>query len=118
MKQALKQVLNDLDAIAASGHDEVSDTEVREEMHDVVHHTLVEPEEGYQLPDNFRMFSDEGNALVKAVLERLIVHPEYIAAKKLSSPAARLAAFQDIDVKSDQNMFYDEYFGYDDSYES
>lgn len=117
MKNALKQVLDDLDQIAAQGHDEVYDTDVREEMHEAVHQTLVEPQKDYMLPDNYHMFSDEGNALVKAALAKFLAHPEYIAAKDLPTARDRLNAFQDMNVQSDEGMSYDEYFGYDDSYD-
>lgn len=56
MKKALKQLLNSLDKLAEGDHDEVLDTDVREQMHDVVYKTLVEPVAGYELPEEFGMF--------------------------------------------------------------
>lgn len=117
MKKALKQLLDNLDAIVEEGHDELLDTDVREQMADAVHQTLVDPQEDYELPDTFGMFSDEGNAMVKTALEKFLSHAEVAAAKKIPTAAARLDAFQDIDVESTEGNTYDEYFGYDDSYE-
>jgi len=117
MKQALKQLLDALDTIAASGFDEVLDTEVRERMHEAVYRTLVEPEPGYQLPEEFAMFSPEGNQKVRATLATFFAHPEFAAAKLLPTPKERLDAFQDIEVESSQGITYDEYFGYNDSFE-
>ena len=117
MKKALKQLLNSLDKLAQGDHDEVLDTEVREPMHDVVYKTLVEPVAGYELPEEFGMFSAEGNAKVSEILAKFIAHPEFTAAKKLPTPKERLSSFQDSDVESNEGNSYDEYFGYNDSLE-
>lgn len=117
MKKALKQLINSLDKLADNGHDEVMDTDVREQMYDAVHQLLVEPQAEYELPDEFGMFSPEGNALVKAILAKFAAHPEFAEAKKLPTAKERLDAFQDIDVESAEGNTYDEYFGYNDSFE-
>ncbi|HEX8342118.1 MAG TPA: hypothetical protein VF624_14525 [Tepidisphaeraceae bacterium] len=117
MKKALKQLLNALDKLAEGGHDEVTDTDVREQMHDAVYKTLVEPQADYQLPEEFGMFSPEGNKNVKAILTKFFAHPEFAQAMKLSTPKARLGVFQDVEVESSEGNTYDEYFGYDDSFE-
>jgi hypothetical protein len=117
MKKALKQLINALDKLAEDGHDEVMDTDVREQMHDAVYKTLVEPQPDYQLPDEFGMFSPEGNKKVKTILTKFFAHPELIEAQKLPSSKARLDAFQDDEVESAEGNTYDEYFGYNDSFE-
>jgi hypothetical protein len=62
------------------------------------------------------MFSDEGNALVKAALSRFLTHPDLVAAtKNLKTPRERLDAFQDLEVESSEGNNYDEYFGYADN---
>ena len=117
MKKALKQLLDALDKLAEGGHDEVTDTDVRERMHDAVFKTLVDPQPDYLLPDEFGMFSPEGNREVKVILSKFIAHPEFAEAKKLPSPKERLDVFQDVDVESAGGNTYDEYFGYNDSFE-
>ena len=117
MKKALKQLLNALDRLADDGHDEVRDTDVSEQMFDAVHKTLVEPLPGYELPEEFGMFSAEGNAGVRAILADFLAHPEFPAAKALATPKERLNAFQDIEVESRDGNTHDEYFGYSDDYE-
>lgn len=117
MKKALKQLLDALDELAEGGHDEVTDTDVRERMHEAVFRTLVDPQADYQLPDEFGMFSPEGNREVKAILSKFITHPEFADAKKLPSPKERLDVFQDVEVESVGGNTYDEYFGYNDSFE-
>ncbi len=117
MKTALQQLLNALDKLAEGGHDEVMDTDVREQMYVAVHSTLVEPVANYQLPEEYGMFSPEGNKKVKTILSEFFSHPEVAFAKKLPTAKARLDAFQDIDVVSSAGNTYDEYFGYSDAFE-
>lgn len=116
MKKALKQLLNGMDKMVEEGYDEVEDTDVRERMHDAIYKMLVEPVGGYQLPDEFGMFSAKGNQRVKATLTKFFNHPEFAAAQKLPTPKARLDAFQDDDVVSSEDSTYDDYFGYNDSF--
>jgi hypothetical protein len=112
MKKALKQLINALDKIMETD-EEVGDTAVREFMYDAVHKSFIIPQAGYQLPDDFGMFSEDGNRKVKAALKNFLAHPEVaVATKRLKTPKERLDAFQDIDVESSEGSTYDEYFGY------
>jgi hypothetical protein len=112
MKKALKKLIDELDDVFGE-HEEVGDTYVREQMYDAVHKGFIEPLPEYALPSTFGMFSDEGNAKVRVALQEFLAHADVIkAANTLYTPEARLAAFQDIDVKSSQGNTYDEYFGY------
>ena len=79
--------------------------------------TLVDLQPDYQLPDEFGMFSPEGNKKVKAILAKFFANPDVAEAKKLPTPKERLDAFQDIEVESSEGNTYDEYFGYNDSFE-
>ena len=112
MERALRQLLDDLDEVAAM-HEEVGDTAVREAMCEAVHHLLLVPARGYVLPDGYAMFSEEGDRAVKRALARFFAHPEAAAlASGPSTPDERLAAFQDEAVRSAKGSFYDDYFGY------
>src|SRR5215468_3273097 len=100
MKKALKQLLDALDNIFEE-HEELGDTAVRQFMYDAVHKSFIVPQAGYRLPDDFGMFSDNGNRKVKAALARFLTHPDLLAAaKQLQTPAERLDAFQDPEVES------------------
>lgn len=117
MKNALKQMLDALDELSADENFcEVQDTEVRELLHDAVYRTLVEPDPDFQ-PEEFGMLDPEGDNLVKAILMKFFAHPEFKAAQKLPTPKERLEAFQDADVESSAGTSFDEYFGYNDSFE-
>jgi len=112
MKKALKQLINALDKVFEE-HEEVGDTDVREQMYDAVHKGFIVPETGYELPPKFGMFTDEADKQVRAALQKFLEHPEVTAAAdSLDTPEARLAAFQDIEVESNEGNTYDEYFGY------
>lgn len=113
MKKALKAVLNALDKIAED-HEEVTDTDVREQMREAVERALLEPVADYELPDEFGMFEPEGNAKVKAALAKFI-DAARLESAALKTRAERLRAFQNDEVESRDGNNYDEYFGYDDS---
>ena len=111
MKQALKQLLNALDRIYEN-NEELGDTAVREQMCEAVHKSFIEPEAGYELPDEFGMFSNGANKKVKAALEKFLAHPQVVAAgKEVATAKERLAAFQDAEVESNEGNIYEEYFG-------
>jgi len=111
MKTALKQLLNALDRIF-DVHEELGDTAVRETLRSVIQNAFIAPKPGYQLPDEFGMFSPAGNKKVKATLAKFLAHPEVAEASNLGTPSERLAAFQDRDVVSSEGVTYDEYFGH------
>ena len=115
MKKPLKQLISALDK-AFEEHEEVGDTAVREAMYDAVHKSYIAPASGYALPDEFGMFSPEGDKKVRAALAKFLAHPEVIAAgKDLKTPKQRLDAFQDSEVESNEGNCYDEYFGHADA---
>jgi hypothetical protein len=115
MKQALEFLLNEMDKILKE-FEEVTDTDVREQMNEAIYHSLIEPKEDYILPNEFGMFSEEGNASVRAALSVFIDRASDDANELgLYTPQARLDAFQDIDVCSKEGNTYDEYFGHRDS---
>ncbi len=114
MKTALKQLVDDLDSVFAE-HEEVGDTDVREQMYEAVSKSFIIPQPGYVLPAEFGMFSDDGNKKVKSALRKFFAQPDVLAASsQIKTPEARLAAFQDTNVKSSKGHTYDEYFGYAD----
>ena len=112
IKKPLKQFLTALDRIE-SKHGEIGDTDVREKMYNAIHAAFIMRERGFSMPEKFGMFSDAGNALVRAALQNFVTHPEVVAAgKTLKIPLDRLAAFQDDDVDTSEGTIVFEYFGY------
>ena len=110
--KALKQFLNALDKIF-SKHEELGDTDVREQMYRAIYRGFIQPQPAYSLPERFGMFSDKGNDLVRAALHGFLTHPEVVAASRLlKTPEDRFAAFQDSDAKTTEGTHYSEYFGY------
>lgn len=108
----LKALLNTLNAIGEE-HEEIGDTDVREQMSAAISHGFLNPIECYNLPDSFGMFSDGANKYVKTALNQFLatVTPK-IGSPGLETPKKRLNAFQDDDVESDDKTYYDDYFGY------
>ena len=111
IKKALKQFLSALDTIDDQ-HQELGDTDVREQMDAAIHRGFVHSRKDYVLPQKFGMFSEKANALVRAALGAFLLHPEVRkAAKVLKTPEDRFAAFQDGDVKTRKGSTFCEYFG-------
>ena len=111
IKKALRQFLNDLDRIFDQ-HEELGDTDVREQVTAAVHRGFVSLRPAYVLPAKFGMFSDTGNQKVRAALAKFLAHPEVVTAVRLlKDPLVRLAAFQDNEVKSTRGNTFFEYFG-------
>jgi hypothetical protein len=111
IRRALKDFLTALDKIFAK-HEELGDSQVRDEMFAAIIKGFIKPERAYKLPAKFGMFSEEANLLVHAAIQRFLDHPEVITAKKvLKSPDERLNAFQDDTVKTKETVNFIEYFG-------
>jgi hypothetical protein len=113
MKTILKRLLDRLDAISKE-HEEIGDTDVREQMSEAVYHAFIVQTPGYALPATFGMFEPAGNAAVRAALS------EFIAAARdvgLPTPQQRFAAVRDGSVLSEAGNPYDEHFGHAASFE-
>ena len=113
MKPTLKKLLDKLDAISKD-HEEVGDTDVREQMSEAVYHAFIVQTSGYTLPTKFGMFESAGDGAARAALSEFM--PAACGAG-LSTPQDRFAAFQDGSVLSDAGNSYDEYFGHSDSFD-
>ncbi len=112
IKQALRQFLAALDKIFEK-HEELGDTDVREQMYRAIYRGFIQPQPGYSLPRKFGMFSDQGNDLLRAALHGFLAHAEILAAARtLKTPEDRFAALQDGTVKTREGTTYFEYFGY------
>jgi hypothetical protein len=110
--------LDDLDA-ASAGHYEAGDTAVRDCRYLAVYHGFIEQTAGYALPNEFGMYTAEGNAWNKAALAKFIKAATAEAKKLgLDTPEARFEAFQDGRVSSREGSSYDDHFGSADSYEA
>jgi hypothetical protein len=115
MKAELQSLLNAVDVVG-SRHEELDDTDVREQMAEAITRGFVHLEPGYTLPSTFGMFSDEGNAEVRAALGAFLAKASAAAhAQGLKTPAERLAAFQNPEVRSaGRGETYDWFFGHAD----
>jgi hypothetical protein len=110
--QLLVELLNDLDAIGQA-HDEIGDTDVREQMSAAVFDGFIQPRSQFSLPSEFGMFSEVGNRLVRAALEKFLQRAGPVAqAQGIQSDQQRLDAFQAESVQSASGTYYDDYFGW------
>ena len=73
MKTALKQLVDDLDNVFEE-HEELGDTDVREQMYEAISKSFIVPQAGYVLPAEFGMFSDDGNKKVQSQPSEIFLH--------------------------------------------
>jgi hypothetical protein len=112
VEQLLQALLEDLDAIMDE-HEEIGDTEVSIQMTNAVRDGFISPKSGYVLPDTFEMFTPQGDRKVRSALQRFLKKVAKVAvAEGLNTPEARLAAFQNIDVVSEEGSCFNDYFSY------
>ncbi len=114
MKSILKCLLNRLDAVERD-HEEVGDTDVREQMSVAIFHAFVAKTPDYGLPSEFGLFDPEGDAAVRAALAEFV---EAAGRLPLTTPQDRFAAFQDGTVRSDAGRTVDHHFGHAADWES
>jgi hypothetical protein len=107
MKGHLKRLLDQLDSTMES-HEEVGDTDVREQMYAAVYHGFIVQTPDYTLPSEFGMFEPAGNSAVRSALTEFI---SAASALGIPTPQQRFEAFQDNSVLSSAGNAYDEYFG-------
>lgn len=95
-------------------HGELYDTDVREQMHESILNGFIRPVEDYEVPDEFGMFSDEGNTRVRDVLEEYIMAAmQRTSMTGMSDPNARLEAFQNPEVHTEgEERCAEEFFGW------
>jgi hypothetical protein len=112
MEQLLLELLVRLEAVG-DRDESLFDTVVRERMGNAVFFGFIKPRPGFVLPDDYGM-PDEENRTIKAALGA------YIEGARALAPAAgldtfheRLAAFQNLAVRTaEQKNDYDDFFGW------
>ncbi len=112
MKDALKKLLDLLDAIGHE-HEELFDTDVRQNMSNAIMDGFVRHRLQFEIPETYGMYSEEANAAVRGAIT------EYIAAANnraeelgLKRFHERLNAVQDRTVRSVNGNDYDEFLGH------
>jgi len=109
--ELLKKLLTRLDGVMEK-HEEVQDTDIREQLHEAMYNAFVLAKADYELPEEFGMFTKTGNKRVLSALAAFLPKATVLAAKAGINPGPlRLAAFQDIEVTSENGSTYDDYFG-------
>lgn len=96
MEEVLTELLRRL-MVVEQPHGEVGDADVRERLDDTIHHGFLIPTPGYRLPDEFAMFSPEGDRAVREALAWFLPAATSAAAG-LGTFHGRRVAFQNLDV--------------------
>lgn len=109
LAQALLQLLMTLEQIGEA-HPELYDTDVREQMWQIIHDGFLHPTTAFKFPESFGLFSPEGNEEVRQALSTYL-RVAAPAALNMES-GARWAAFQDSGVKTPAGNAFEEFFGW------
>jgi hypothetical protein len=114
MEGLLLELLQSLEEIG-NAHDEIYDTECREDMGDFIFTSFVQPTSGRAMLEEFGLYSPEGNQRVRASLERYVDRANDLCERNgITDFHERLSAFQNPDVATSQGHFFDDFFGWTD----
>jgi len=112
LKDILKKLLDRLETIGEN-HEELFDSDVRENMGIAIMEGFVRRREDYTIPDDFGMFSKEGNEEVKSAIVQYITDARQKAEEdRINTFHDRLNALQDGTVRSLGGNDYDEFLGH------
>ncbi len=88
------------------------DAVVREKMGEPVFHGFLKPEPGYVLPDDYEMPAAEDRSIRDALGAYVEEAGTLAKALGIESLHGRLAALEDLDVRTKQENDYDDFFGW------
>jgi hypothetical protein len=112
MRDVLKKLLDLLDEIG-NEHEELFDSDVRQNMRNAIMEGFVRHRLQYEIPQDFGMFSDEGNTAVhKAIAEFVATANDKADELGISAFHDRLNVVQDESVCSGNGNDYDEFLGH------
>jgi hypothetical protein len=112
MEAVLLELLHRLEAIEAE-YEEIGDTVVRDAMGAAVFNGFFKPKPRYRLPASFGMYTKKGNKLVREALNWFIPAARQGAQQEgLDTFHKRLAAFQNLSVRTEETNDYNDYFGW------
>lgn len=111
LRAALRTLLDDLEGVGQV-HGEVYDTVVRERMAEAIVGALMPDLGAVEEPEEFGMFSDEGNAAVRQAVEQYLSVAVPRATELGLDQRGRVSAVWDAEVTSSQGTPVDEFLGW------
>jgi len=111
MRAHLVELLGALEAVGAD-HEELYDTECREQLCDAAWRAFIEPEDGYELPRSFGLYAPQADVTVRAALARYVERAGARAVELALDAEGRLDALRNDEVETDgERQYYDDFFG-------
>ena len=111
MRDALIRFLDTLEAIGED-HEEVYDTDVREQLGEAIERNLIIPAGPIETPTKLGMFSDEADERVAAALGAYLTEARRQADELRLDEVARRRAVWDPDATSTSGATVDEFLGW------
>ncbi|WP_147274353.1 hypothetical protein [Bremerella cremea] len=112
MRDALKRLLNLLDEIG-NEHEELFDSDVRQNIRNAIMEGFVRHRLKYEIPQDFGMFSEDGNTAVRNAIS------EYVATGNKKADELEIRTFHDrLNVMQDDSVCsvngndYEEFLGH------
>jgi hypothetical protein len=108
---SLSGLLDDLDDVARE-HQEIFDTDVRERMWSYLHSRFILHDQNADLPEEFGMFSSEGNSKIKRAFDRNTKNLDaIIKVFDLNTMEKRSTTFTNPKLISENGSHLENYFG-------
>jgi len=112
METILKKLLDQLEAIG-NDHEELFDSDVRQNMSDAIFYGFIRGRSDFIIPDDLGMFSEEANKQVKFAITTFITDANHEAKQAgIHRFHDRLNAVQNNSVDSFGGLFYDDFLGH------
>lgn len=108
---SMAALLEDLESLGQE-HEELYDTDVREQLWACVEAGLIKQLPGFRAPAEFGMFTPEANAKLARIMEENLERLRTVFdAFKLNTEAKRLASFQNPNLHTESGKTVNEFFG-------
>ena len=112
IRECLARLLIDFERIG-NAHEELFDSEVREQAGNALMTAFVRCTSDYDIPPALGMFSDAGNALLRSAIVQFVDCAIPICdAERISGFHERLKLLQDGEVRTECGNEYDEFIGH------
>lgn len=112
MNTVLQHLLNRLEGISVN-HQEIFDSEVRQNMSNVIMDGFVRQTVDYTIPVNFGMFSEQANDAVREAIAEFISTANKVAHQSgMNAFYDRLDFMQDDKVRTNAGNDYEEFLGH------
>ncbi len=112
IRDCLQRLLADFERIG-DVHDELLDSEVREQVGEALMAAFVRQTSTYEIPETFGMLTDDANGMVRSAIIQFVERAKTICeAERITLFHERLTLLQDGNIRTEHGNDYDEFMGH------